>query len=95
MTQAEIAAIPPAWWTILHINDVPDGDPTAFNDGDRLYPGEGVLPLPGTLGFFAGIGSTDAVSAEVFRREYWELPIDEINRRAYAGVTGQLRAAGL
>ena len=93
--QEEIVAIPPAWWTILHINDVPVGDPSAFSDADRLYPGEGVLPLPQTLRFFAGIGFRGAVSVEVFRREYWELPIAEINRRAYAGVTAQLRQAGL
>ena len=92
--QQDMAAIPPAWWAILHINDVPSGDPAGLHDEDRLYPGEGVLPLPQTLRFFAGIGFQGAVSVEVFPHEYWELPIDEINRRAHAGVMAQLRAAG-
>ncbi len=39
-------------------------------------------------------GFSGGVSVEVFRRSYWELPIAEINRRAYAGVTAALRAAG-
>lgn len=93
VTPEEIAAIPAQWWTILHINDVPAGTPTAFSDADRLYPGEGVLPLAATLRTFAALGYDGAVSVEVFRPAYWELPIEEINRRAYAGLEAQLRAA--
>ena len=92
--QDEIAAVPPELWAILHINDVAAGDPRGFSDGDRLYPGEGVLPLAETLRYFRGIGYAGAVSVEVFRKSYWELPIAEINRRAYAGVSVALAAAG-
>ncbi len=94
VTWEEIRAVPAAMWTILHINDVPEGDPRSLNDPDRLYPGEGILPLADTLRYFQSIGFQGGVSVEVFRKEYYELPIDEINRRAYAGVTGVLRAIG-
>ncbi len=54
--ESEISAVPAGWWTIVHINDVPAGDPAGFSDGDRLYPGEGVLPLARTLQHFASLG---------------------------------------
>lgn len=94
VTEAEIRAVPAHLWSILHINDVPAGEPAALNDPDRLYPGEGILPLADTLRYFQGIGYAGGVSVEVFRKSYWELPIEEINARAYAGVTAALRAAG-
>jgi len=92
---ADVRSVPPHLWTILHINDVPaGGEPARLQDADRLYPGEGALPLAATLRYFRSIGFQGAVSAEVFRREYWELPIGEINRRAHAGVVAALDAAG-
>ncbi len=89
-----VRAVPPALWSIVHINDVPAGEPAGLSDADRLYPGEGVLPLADTLRYFRSIGYQGAVSVEVFRRSYWELPIAEINARAYAGVTAALGASG-
>ncbi len=94
VSEEDIRGVPPGLWTILHVNDVPPGAPEGLSDPDRLYPGEGVLPLADTLRYFAGIGFRGAVSVEVFRRAYWEQPAEEIARRAYAGVTGALRAAG-
>ena len=94
VTAAEVDAVPPALWQILHINDIPAGEASALSDGDRLYPGEGVLPLAATLRHFAELGYAGAVSVEVFRQAYWKESIAEINRRAYAGVSAVLRAAG-
>lgn len=94
VTEAEIRAVPAEAWTIVHINDVGPGDPALLQDADRLYPGEGVLDLPATLRHFRSLGFSGAVSVEVFRRAYWELPLEEINRRALAGVRAALTAAG-
>lgn len=90
--EADIQAVPASRWGIVHINDVPAGAPEGLTDADRLYPGEGVLPLVATLSSFARAGYRGAVSVEVFRRAYWELPIDEIARRAFAGVRAVLDA---
>jgi 2-keto-myo-inositol isomerase len=92
VTPEEIAAVPPDRWVILHVNDCPPGDPAALQDADRLYPGEGILPLVETLAPFQRMGFQGAASVEVFRPAYWQLPIDEINRRAYAAVTRLLEA---
>ncbi len=93
VSTAEVEAVPPGQWTIVHINDVSAGDRQSLRDRDRLYPGEGVLPLVDTLRHFRRIGFQGAVSVEVFRPSYWELPAAEIARRAHAGVTQVLRAA--
>ncbi len=89
----DVAAVPAERWVILHVNDCPP-EPAArlLRDADRLYPGEGVLPLVVTLRHFRDIGFTGAASVEVFRPAYWELPIQEINRRAHAAVSGILQA---
>lgn len=90
-----IAAVPADRWVILHVNDcvgAAERPAAELRDADRLYPGEGALPLVQTLRHFQAIGFTGGVSVEVFRPAYWELPIGEINRRAYAAVTGLLRA---
>jgi 2-keto-myo-inositol isomerase len=94
VTEADLRAVPPHLWAILHVNDVPPGDPRNLQDGDRLYPGEGVLPLSRTLRLFADVGFAGAVSVEVFRRAYWEQPAAQIARRAYEGLAAVLRAAG-
>jgi 2-keto-myo-inositol isomerase len=89
---AEVAAVPADRWVILHVNDCPPGEPAALQDADRLYPGEGILPLVETLTPFQRLGFQGAASVEVFRPAYWQLPIDEINRRAYAAVVELLEA---
>lgn len=88
----DVDAVPAERWVILHVNDCPPGPATALRDADRLYPGEGILPLVATLRHFRDIGFSGAASVEVFRPEYWELPIAEINRRAYASVSQILQA---
>jgi 2-keto-myo-inositol isomerase len=89
----DLRAVPAELWTMLHINDIPPGDPRSFQDGDRLYPGEGVLPLEQTLHHFASIGYAGVVSVEVFRPAYWERPAAEIARRAFETVSAVLAAA--
>jgi 2-keto-myo-inositol isomerase len=91
----DIAAVPAERWVILHVNDcvgAAERPAAELRDADRLYPGEGALPLVSTLRHFRAIGFRGGVSVEVFRPAYWELPIGEINRRAYAAVTELLRA---
>ena len=92
VAEEDIAAVPAERWMILHVNDCPPGPAAALRDADRLYPGEGILPLVTTLQHFRDIGFTGAVSVEVFRPAYWELPIAEINRRAYTAVRRILQA---
>lgn len=63
---------------VLHINDYPQAaDPAALNDGNRLYPGDGVAPLDQILGDLHASGFRGYLSLELFNKEYWARPADE------------------
>lgn len=55
----------------LHMNDYPDIPRDKIVDADRVFPGDGVAPLPMILRTLRGIGFRGALSLEVFNREYW------------------------
>ncbi len=57
----------------FHWNDVP-GDVPREEQGDehRLYPGDGILPLPQALKDLKAIGYSRTLSLELFNREHWK-----------------------
>jgi 2-keto-myo-inositol isomerase len=62
----------PASVHILHFNDYPAADDREkLNDGDRVYPGDGVAPLKSILKTLADGGFRVMLSLEVFNRDYW------------------------
>jgi 2-keto-myo-inositol isomerase len=89
-----VARVPGHLWRMVHVNDCPAGDPSALQDRDRLWPGEGVLPLVATLRTLAQAGYRGVASVEVFRPAYWELPPEEIARRAYRAAAAVLAEVG-
>jgi 2-keto-myo-inositol isomerase len=79
---AEIAAIPIDRLRILHVNDCEDKPLETLRDADRLYPTSGVIPAAAMLRPLIAAGYRGFASVEIFREEYWRLPIDEISRQA-------------
>ncbi|MGD9495209.1 MAG: sugar phosphate isomerase/epimerase family protein [Armatimonadota bacterium] len=67
---------------IVHINDAEDVPPEQATDANRLYPGEGILPLAGYLDALRAIGYDGFLSMELFRPEYWADEHATIIRRA-------------
>lgn len=68
-----IRHLDPRFIAIFHWNDVPEGLVRAEGkDADRVYPGEGQLPLHGLLRDLRDMGYERALSLELFRREHWE-----------------------
>jgi sugar phosphate isomerase/epimerase len=58
---------------VLHINDYPADPPREkVTDADRVYPGDGVAPLPAILGDLHAAGFRGALSLELFNRELWK-----------------------
>ncbi len=57
----------------FHMNDYP-AEPARdkINDGDRVYPGDGVAPIPEILKSIFANGFCGALSLELFNREYWK-----------------------
>lgn len=67
---------------IFHINDAEDLPKESLTDAQRLYPGEGILPIKEIKSRFDKIGYDRMVSIEIFRPEYWDQDPFEVARRA-------------
>ena len=58
---------------IFHMNDYPGAIPREEQtDADRVYPGDGVGPLPQILTDLKHMGGEKVLSLELFNRTYWE-----------------------
>jgi sugar phosphate isomerase/epimerase len=58
---------------VLHMNDYPAQPPReTIADRDRVYPGDGVAPLPQILGDLRRVNPELVLSLEVFNPEYWK-----------------------
>jgi sugar phosphate isomerase/epimerase len=57
---------------VFHFNDYPADPPREkATDADRVYPGDGVAPLPALLRDLAMGGFQVTLSLELFNRKYW------------------------
>lgn len=71
---------------MVHVNDSERGAIEELKDENRLYPTEGYIDLKSDMDALRSIGYQGYLSVEVFRPDYWQTPIDEINRRARASL---------
>ena len=56
---------------VMHLNDYPEAaDSSTLNDGNRIYPGDGVAPLRQMLRDLRDNGFRDYLSLELFNRDY-------------------------
>ncbi len=63
----------------FHWNDVPPGvTPKDANDGTRIMPGDGILPLTQCLKDLQTIGYTRGLSLEIFNKEYWAIDAKKV-----------------
>jgi sugar phosphate isomerase/epimerase len=63
---------------VMHINDYPQAaDPSTLNDGNRLYPGDGVAPFRQILRDMRDNGFRGCFSLELFNRDYWAKSADD------------------
>lgn len=68
---------------VFHMNDYPANPPRqAIGDADRIYPGDGVAPLPEILQTLHNINFTGFLSIELFNRGYWQQDPLEVARTA-------------
>jgi 2-keto-myo-inositol isomerase len=58
---------------VFHMNDYPKGfERDNIADKDRVYPGDGIAPLPKILKEMRIAGFQGFLSLELFNRDYWE-----------------------
>jgi len=63
---------------VMHINDYPQAaDSSSLNDGNRVYPGDGVAPFRQILRDMRDNGFRGCFSLELFNRDYWAKSADE------------------
>lgn len=75
---------------IFHINDAENLSKETLTDANRLYPGEGILPIKEIKAKFDQIGYDRMVSIEIFRPEYWNQDPFEVARKARAATINVL-----
>jgi sugar phosphate isomerase/epimerase len=57
---------------VFHVNDYPDIPRDKIVDADRVFPGDGVGPLPAVFRALASVGFDGMLSLELFNPEYWK-----------------------
>jgi sugar phosphate isomerase/epimerase len=79
---------------VIHLNDYPEAaDPSTLNDGNRIYPGDGVAPLRQILPTLRDNGFRGFLSLELFNRDYWTKSADENLKTAMEKIRATVRAA--
>ena len=69
-----------------HLNDIRGCPPEVMDiNGDRVIPGEGVLPLREWSDKVAECGYDGYHCLELFSQDVWALPVEEIAKKARAG----------
>ncbi|GBG07965.1 xylose isomerase [Paenibacillus agaridevorans] len=84
MTTDDLLKLKPAYIVHVHINDAKAGPIENLLDGDRLYPGEGVINLHGFLQALQAAGYSGVVAQEVLGSPS-SLSMDELLARSKAG----------
>lgn len=84
---------------IFHINDAEDLPKGELTDAQRLYPGEGILPVREIKDRLEKIGYDRMASIEIFRPEYWDQDPSEVAEKAKAAAektlgVGRFQAGG-
>ena len=68
---------------VFHMNDYPSTPPrSAIKDSDRVYPGDGVAPLPEIIRTLREIEFDGYLSIELFNQKYWEQDPLQVARTA-------------
>lgn len=79
---------------IMHLNDYPQAaDSSTLNDGNRIYPGDGVAPLRQILRDLRDNGFRGYLSLELFNRDYWARSADENLKTAMEKIRATVRSA--
>jgi 2-keto-myo-inositol isomerase len=81
-----IRSIPLDRLWLVHVDDAPDLPPATLKDPDRVYPGQGAMPLPTYFQILDELGYDGPVSVELFNQDYYRRPIDEIASNAYRSL---------
>jgi 2-keto-myo-inositol isomerase len=79
---------------VMHINDYPQAaDASTLNDGNRVYPGDGVAPFRQILRDLRDNGFRGCFSLELFNKEYWAKSPDDNLKTGLEKIRAVVRQA--
>jgi len=81
-TLESVRAVPAKNLAIFHINDVEKMPKEKIEDANRLFPGDGVIPLKDIVAAVRSTGFDGVASVEIFRPEYWKRDPGSVAREA-------------
>jgi 2-keto-myo-inositol isomerase len=81
---------------VLHLNDYPAAPPREkITDAHRVYPGDGVAPLPQIFRDLRDIGFRGFLSVELFNKDYWKQNPQKVAQTAFEKARAAVRGAAL
>ena len=81
---------------IFQFADAPDTKPPGdLADEDRVFPGDGILPLPDILKDLHGIGFEGCVSLELYNPDYYERDLLEVADTGLQKTLDVIKKAGV
>jgi sugar phosphate isomerase/epimerase len=90
---ADLRALRAEQIAIVHLDDVPYNRPfSEMTDGDRVYPGDGDIPVDELFRVLEEIGYSGAVSLELFSEELWRQDPSEVARTGFQKSARWLQA---
>lgn len=91
-TLESIRKIDPRKLFIFHINDAEDLPKRQLTDANRLYPGEGILPIRQIKKELDAVDFCGVASVEIFRPEYWDKDPFEVAKIAKSAAENALES---
>lgn len=92
-TFEDLAALDPARLLIVHLADVDRPERDQLAKGNRVMPGDGVLPLGTFIDTIRATGYTGPYSLELFRPEYWAMDPHSVAERGLESMRAFFRPA--
>lgn len=84
------------FFAIVQFNDAPKGMNVAdMKDKDRVYPGDGILPLPQILKDLHATGYNGCLSLELYNPAYWEQDHLDVAKIGLEKTLRVIEAAGV
>lgn len=81
---------------IFQFADAPDGIPAdKQQDSDRVFPGDGILPLPQVLRDLKATGFKGCVSLELYNPNYWKQDLFTVAKTGLEKTVEVIRKAGV
>ncbi|MEX1269636.1 MAG: sugar phosphate isomerase/epimerase [Balneolaceae bacterium] len=81
---------------IFQFADAPDTKPPAeLEDADRVYPGDGILPLPGILKNLHATGFRGCVSLELYNPQYHQQDLLQVAKTGLEKTLNVIKEAGV